>query len=91
LTGIVLASLVALSAGALPQPPTKVKYVASKGDVTFDHAAHVARRETCRTCHGEGPARKIELEKKSAHALCLGCHAQKRSGPRGCTECHDDA
>jgi flavoprotein len=90
-TGIVLASLVALSAGAMPEPPTRVKYVASKGDVTFDHAAHVSRREACRSCHGDGPARKIELERKTAHLMCMGCHLEKRIGPKGCTECHDDA
>lgn len=91
MTGFVLASLAALSIAAMPEPPTRVKYTASKGDVTFDHAAHVARRETCRRCHGDGPARKIEMEKKTAHLLCLGCHLEKKVGPKGCTECHVDA
>lgn len=91
LTAGVLAIVVALSLSAMPEPPGRVKYVASKGDVTFDHAAHVARRERCRTCHGDGPARKVELERKTAHLLCVGCHAEKRAGPKACSECHDDS
>ncbi len=90
-TGALLTTIVALSLGAMPEPPARVKYVAEKGDVTFDHAAHVARREGCRSCHGEGPVKKVELGKKAAHVLCVGCHATRRVGPRGCSGCHDDA
>lgn len=84
------AFLVAAALLAMPEPPGKVRYPAAKGEVTFDHAAHVARREGCRSCHGDGVARKIELGKKRAHELCVGCHALGRAGPRGCTECHAD-
>lgn len=82
------ALVVALALAALPTPPTQVKYVCDKGDVTFDHAAHVSRREPCLTCHGEGPARKIALGKRKAHVVCVGCHAGKRAGPKGCDGCH---
>lgn len=83
--------LVALSTGAMPEAPTRVKYTTTKGDVTFDHAAHVARRETCRACHTDpGPVRKIELEHKKAHVLCVGCHLSRKAGPKACSQCHDD-
>lgn len=89
MTALVLTTLVALTLGA--QPPGRVKYVADKGDVTFDHQLHTGRRERCQSCHGQGPARKIELDKKSAHALCVGCHLQKGVGPKACTACHDNS
>ncbi|HEX9306049.1 MAG TPA: cytochrome c3 family protein [Anaeromyxobacter sp.] len=91
MTGIALATLLTLSAGAMAEPPNRVKYTADKGDVTFDHAAHVARRESCKACHGEGAVTKIELDKRSAHVLCVGCHAGRRAGPKACTGCHVDA
>jgi hypothetical protein len=87
--GIALFLALAAVAGAA-QPPGKVKYTLDKGDVTFDHAAHTGRREKCQTCHGDGLARKVELDKKSAHTLCVGCHLRLRSGPKACGECHVD-
>ncbi len=83
--------LVALSTSAMPDAPTRVKYTTEKGDVTFDHAAHVARRETCKSCHTDpGPVRKIELGNKKAHVLCVGCHLARKAGPKACSQCHDD-
>ncbi len=90
MTALVVA-LLALSPGALREPPARVKYPAeSKGEVTFDHAAHLARREKCRTCHGDGPVQKVEMDKKRAHSLCLGCHASKHKGPVACGGCHEE-
>ncbi len=81
--------LLALAPGALREPPTQVKYAAAaKGEVTFDHTAHLARREKCASCHGEGAVQKIEMGKARAHVLCIGCHGVKRKGPVGCTGCH---
>jgi hypothetical protein len=88
MNAVFAAILVAFAAGALPEAPQKVKYTLDKGDVTFDHAAHVARREPCRTCHGGGPVQKIELEHKSAHTLCVGCHLRLQTGPKACGACH---
>ncbi len=82
-----VAVLLALAAG-MPEPPAQVKYAAEKGEVTFDHAAHLARREKCRTCHGDGAVKKIEMGKKKAHELCLGCHGVNHKGPIACTGCH---
>lgn len=84
------ALVLAAALAALPVPPTQVKYVVAKGDVTFDHAAHMARRERCRTCHGDGPVRKVALGKDRAHVLCVGCHASSRAGPKSCGGCHVD-
>ncbi len=84
----VTALVVALALAALPTPPTRVTYRADKGDVTFDHAAHVARREPCATCHGPGVVQKVELGRKKAHVMCVGCHAARRSGPKACGDCH---
>jgi hypothetical protein len=86
---IVLLALVA-PAGAT-DAPKKVKYTLERGDVTFDHGAHTGRREKCKSCHPEGPVRKVELDKKSAHVLCIGCHLKLKSGPKACGECHVDA
>ena len=91
MTALAASILVALASGTMPEPPGRVKYTLDKGDVVFDHAAHVARRETCRSCHAAGPARKIELDKKSAHVLCVGCHLERKAGPKACTQCHDAA
>lgn len=78
----------ALALAALPTPPAQVKYVLDRGDVTFDHAAHLARREKCRTCHGDGPVKKVALGKRKAHVLCVGCHAAGQKGPKACGDCH---
>jgi hypothetical protein len=83
--------LVALTSAAMPEAPTRVKYTTKKGDVTFDHAAHVARRETCKSCHTDpGPVSKIELDHKKAHVFCVGCHLERKAGPKACSRCHDD-
>ena len=91
MTAFAASILLALAASGMPEAPKSVKYTLEKGDVTFDHAGHVARREPCRSCHGDGAVRKIGLDQKSAHLLCVGCHLQKRVGPKACTQCHDDA
>jgi hypothetical protein len=79
--------LVALAAGALPTPPKEVTYPAKLGEVQFRHDRHLERRESCRSCHGEGRVGKVALGKDAAHALCTGCH-QKQGGPTACSSCH---
>lgn len=86
----VVSILVALSPGQMPVAPTRVTYTTAKGDVTFDHAAHLARHETCRACHTDpGPVRKVELDPKKAHVLCVGCHLERKAGPKACSKCHE--
>lgn len=87
MTALPLAVLLALVAGQLPTPPDVVKLPASNGEVRMSHPNHLARRETCKTCHGEGPVRPITLDKDSGHALCRGCHEAK-GGPTRCSACH---
>ncbi len=86
-----IAMIVSALTLGMPEPPTTVKYAAERGEVTFDHAAHLSRREKCRTCHGDGAVVKVEMNKQKAHELCLGCHGLKRKGPTGCTGCHEEA
>jgi DnaJ-class molecular chaperone len=83
------ALLLASASGALPPPPQKVVFKASKGDVTFDHAAHLARRTHCVECHGPGVVGKLEgFEMQRAHMLCVGCHRERAHGPIICKDCH---
>jgi hypothetical protein len=57
--------------------------------VTLDHAAHLARKASCKTCHGPGPIQRIDhFEPKVAHDRCIGCHKQEAKGPTGCRDCH---
>ncbi len=85
---VTVATLIAL---AVTDPPQQVTYTTERGDVTFDHAKHLARREKCRSCHGDGPVQKIELDKQAAHRLCISCHAIARAGPKACGDCHVEA
>ena len=77
-------------AGALPPPPTQVVLTGrgSFGEVHFDHAAHLARRISCASCHGPGPVHKPELTPATAHATCRACHAREQRGPTSCRDCH---
>lgn len=86
----VVASILIVVASGMAPAPQRVKYTSRKGDVTFDHAAHMARREGCKSCHGAGPARKIAFDTKKAHVFCVGCHLNRKVGPKACTKCHDD-
>ncbi len=83
--------LLALAPGALREPPAKVKFHAEKqGDVTFDHPVHLALRERCKTCHGDGPIQKMQMDKRRGHSLCFGCHVRKKRGPTACNGCHEE-
>jgi hypothetical protein len=74
---------------ALPPPPQKVTLENSYAPVIFSHAGHLARRTSCKACHGEGPVRKIgRFQPKVAHDLCRSCHVQVAKGPTACTGCH---
>lgn len=81
------AALLAAALAGLPAPPAQVVFPARLGDVTFRHDLHLARRESCRACHGGGPVGPIARGKERAHALCTGCH-QEKGGPTACSACH---
>jgi predicted CXXCH cytochrome family protein len=83
----VIAMIVTLTAlVGMPPAPGVVKYEVPRGTVTFDHPKHLEGRQ-CRDCH-DGPARKMVVDKQSAHTLCVGCHAARRAGPKACSGCH---
>ena len=64
-----------------------VTYESKKGAVTFDHKAHSEKMD-CAKCH-EGTPAKIAVDKAAAHgATCKGCHADGKSGPTKCNDCH---
>ena len=74
---------------AMPQPPQTVVRHTYFGDITIDHAAHLARHAKCVQCHGPGPVRKIrKFTPKVAHERCIGCHQQVAKGPEKCAGCH---
>ncbi len=89
-TILALGAIVAIAAGQLPPPPGRAVFrTRSFGDVTLDHAAHLARRAPCRSCHGDGPIKKVEqLGKERGHEVCRGCHVELDRGPIKCLGCH---
>jgi hypothetical protein len=78
-----------MAAAALPPPPTTViRETRYYGTVTIDHRAHLARRASCKTCHGPGVVSKIVYTPKIAHQRCIGCHEEQAKGPTRCQGCH---
>ncbi|MFY3745340.1 cytochrome c3 family protein [Anaeromyxobacter sp. Red801] len=74
---------------ALPPPPsTVVRTTKTYGTVTLDHAAHLARKISCKSCHGNGAVTKIEFTPRLAHDTCRSCHVQLAKGPTDCRGCH---
>jgi len=84
---IVAAVALTLAFAVSAMAADSVVYPAKNGNVTFNHKGHAAAVE-CKICHGEGAPAKIALGKDKAHALCKGCHADKKAGPTKCGECH---
>lgn len=80
---VAFAAAPALAATA-PTAPSVLK--AKNGNVTFNHKSHA--KVDCKTCHTKGEPGKMELDKDSAHKLCMGCHKEKGAGPTKCGECH---
>lgn len=71
----------------LASPALGVVIKAYNGNIPFDHKKHRSMFK-CADCH-EGSPRYIELDKQTAHALCIGCHKKEKRGPSvHCSECH---
>ena len=83
----VATALLCLSTLALAMPSDTVVLENKKGAVTFNHKQH-SESFACATCHGDGEPAKLELDMKSAHALCKTCH-QEKNGPTKCNDCHN--
>jgi predicted CXXCH cytochrome family protein len=99
----ILLAVTFLAGGALiafaDNGPAEVKLEASMGTVTFPHQAHQALVADCTTCHHKGVEAgsctschgvdaAAPKAKDAFHKLCKGCHADKKSGPTGCKDCH---
>ncbi|MEK6201692.1 MAG: hypothetical protein N2A40_04655 [Desulfobulbaceae bacterium] len=57
------------------------------GKVVLLHKKH-AEAFSCAVCHGDQKPGPFELGKEKGHALCQGCHKEKKAGPTTCTKCH---
>jgi hypothetical protein len=85
----------ALATGAQAAIPTDIQLTGKygrMGDVKFPHRLHFGVGARCVTCHGAGPAGRIEAvhdKMKTAHEFCIGCHTSETRGPtHQCASCH---
>ena len=73
------------------KPPGKLVFPSKKGDVTFDHPAHLARvKDDCTICHEKlwPQSTKVPLSSSSG---CVTCHTAggKAFEMKGnCDKCH---
>ena len=84
---------------ALAEGPEQIELQAPlMGTVSFPHAVHQTREESCETCHHKGVERGScsgchEISKSSPqgrdffHQVCRNCH-QEKGGPVQCAGCH---
>lgn len=85
-----------VATAAMAAMPGEVKYDTKMGTVTFDHAAHKDRADSCKDCHHNGmkacltchDGDKAPAAKKAYHQTCKGCHEESGQGPVKCTGCH---
>lgn len=82
------ASVVEKEGQALTTTVESVVIDNKKGKVVLSHKKH-AEAYGCTACHGDQKPGPFKMEKDKAHALCQGCHKEKKAGPTtNCTECH---
>ncbi|UFS72685.1 cytochrome C [Geomonas sp. RF6] len=84
---IVAAVAVVLAFAVTAMAADSYVYPAKNGNVAFNHKDHAAKVD-CKACHGAGAPGKIVIDKEKGHALCKGCHVEKKAGPTKCGECH---
>ena len=98
---LALSLMAVASLRAADEAPPKLVFDSKMGDVTFDHAAHVAReKKDCTTCHDKlFPRSRAPLNfKKGMHkpaeaakSSCAGCHHAGGSAfatKGNCKKCH---
>jgi len=81
------ASAVEVSGQAVTTKVESVVIDNKNGKVVLLHKKH-AEAFGCIVCHGDQQPGPFELGKEKAHALCQGCHKEKKAGPTSCTKCH---
>lgn len=88
--------------GQQKQPPAKLTFTTKNGNVTFDHAAHIAREKgDCTACHpklfmqdAKAPLNFKANLHKTAEANMTSCGACHRAGGAAfetkgnCAKCH---
>ncbi|HJV67068.1 MAG TPA: cytochrome c3 family protein [Geomonas sp.] len=84
---IVVAMALTLACAVSAFAADTVVFPAKNGNVTFNHKAHSSKLE-CKACHGAGAPSKIAIDRDKAHALCKGCHTERKAGPTKCGDCH---
>jgi hypothetical protein len=84
------AEVLEVATAGLPAPPElAVIQTQTYGTITLDHRAHLARKTSCRTCHGPGPVAKLgRLPARVAHDRCVTCHRAAENAPTACRDCH---
>jgi len=98
ITVLVMVAFVGLAANVIANNgPEEVKFEASPGTVTFNHAKHQGSVADCTTCHHNGTeagscrschdGAKAPLMKDAAHKVCKDCH-KSSNGPTKCKDCH---
>ncbi len=77
-------------------PAGPITLPAKPGNVTFNHAKHLAAGAKCTACHKDEKGGAIEgfnktVSKDKAHATCWACHKKEGKGPQKCADCHKKA
>ena len=74
---------------ALPPAPQVVTLQTGYyGTMSIDHRAPLARKISCKMCHGPGQVGKIAFTPRIAHDRCVECHRVEARGPTACNGCH---
>lgn len=102
-TGLLLFLGLAVLPGGEKKAPDKLVFESKMGNVTFDHAKHVAReKEDCKVCHDKlFPQSRAPLNFKAGmhkpaeakKISCAGCHVAggksfAASATANCSKCH---
>ena len=99
---LLMMGVVSLSAQADKKPPEKIVFKAMTGNVTFEHAKHIAREKAdCKVCHDKlfqqssaaplnykANMHKTAEAKKTACAACHVAGGRSFETKANCQKCH---